>query len=127
MESLHAVAAHGCELRGDLGAFDTLRDNLEAERMPERDDLLDDAPVRLVREHVHHEGLVDLDLVGRDLLQVSERGIAGAEIVDRDADAHLAQFRQHPVTALAIDHQRILGHLDREPVELDRRCAGGAA
>ncbi len=52
------------------------------------------------------EGAVDLDLVDGEVLQVGERGVAGAEVVDRHADAEAAQ-------AL---------HLDRRP-RAGRRAA----
>jgi nitrogen fixation protein FixH len=38
---------------------------------------------------------VDLQLVEDGLVQIAERGIAGAEIVERDADAERAQPLQH--------------------------------
>ncbi len=40
------------------------------------------------------EGTIDLDLVERETLQIAQRRIAGAEIVERDANAQLAQLVQ---------------------------------
>ncbi len=44
---------------------------------------------------VHDEGAVDLERVERELGQVAERGIAGAEVVQRHAHAQRPQPRQH--------------------------------
>ena len=55
VESLRVVATHVGEPGRDLGALDALRDHLEPERVAERHDLLDDARVGLVGEHVHDE------------------------------------------------------------------------
>ena len=43
--------------------------------------------------HLAHEGLVDLDRVEGEALQVGQRRIAGAEIVERQAGAEVAQAR----------------------------------
>ena len=40
------------------------------------------------------EGLVDLQFVGRDVLEVGQARIAGAEVVDRDLHAQLADARK---------------------------------
>ena len=62
------------------------------------------------------ERAVDLDLVEREALQIAEARIAGAEIVERDADAHAAQRmedRDHASRAFQEDR---FGDLDLEPV-----------
>ncbi|MDH0373092.1 hypothetical protein N7340_15135 [Comamonas aquatica] len=48
-----------------------------------------------VLEHVAHEAAVDLEVVHGQLLQVPEAGHAGAEIVQREAAAELAQLGDH--------------------------------
>ena len=66
------------------------------------------------------EGAVDLDLVEREALQIAQRGIAGAEIVQRDPDAELAQLMQHVERRLVVANQHRLGDLELQP-------AGGKA
>ena len=74
---------------------------------------------------VHHEAAVDLELGEGQRLQVAQRRIAGAEIVERDADAALAERRQDGGGRVALLDQRRLGDLDLEPVR--RQAAGSAA
>ncbi len=50
-------------------------------------------PVYL-RTELARERAIDLDLVEREAAQIAERGIAGAEIVHRDADAELPACRR---------------------------------
>ena len=50
---------------------------------------------------VADEAAVDLHLVHRQALQVGQRGVAGAEVVDRQAHAELAQLRAAPRSARA--------------------------
>ena len=55
------------------------------EQLPNRGDRPDDCRRVLVMRQVANERLVDLDLVERKAAQIAQRGIAGAEIVHRDA------------------------------------------
>ncbi len=61
------------------------------------------------------EGAIDLDLVEREALQVAQRGIAGAEIVERDPDPELAQLVQDIERGLVVADQHGLGDLELEP------------
>jgi hypothetical protein len=47
--------------------------------------------VRAAARHPLDEGAVHLEHVDRELLQLAERRVAGAEVVDRDAHAERAQ------------------------------------
>ena len=67
------------------------------------------------------EALVDLDLVERRLLQIAERGIAGAEIVEREADADRLQLGEHVVGRFAFDQEHALGDLELELARLRAR------
>src|SRR4051812_28238076 len=60
-----------------------LRDDGQPQAMRETDDGTDDRVVVLVVGHVEHEGLVNLDLVHRQLLEVRQRRVTDAEVVDR--------------------------------------------
>ena len=66
-------------------------DDLEVELAGEVDQRLDDDPVALAADDVGNQAAVDLDHVERQRRQVGKACIAGAEIVDRDPDARLAQ------------------------------------
>ena len=54
---------------------------------------------------VVHETLVDLDLVERNNLEISERGVAGAEIVQRKGHAEIVQPPQGVPGVLAVLQQ----------------------
>ena len=56
--------------------------------------------------------LVDLDRVEREALQIGQRRIAGAEIVERQARAEIAQARQHLRGIFGIFHHEALGHFE---------------
>ena len=62
------------------------------------------------------EALVDLDLVERRLLQIAERAIAGAEIVEREADAERLQLGEGLVGGIAFGEEHAFGDLELEPL-----------
>ncbi|MGY4295906.1 hypothetical protein ACVWXN_004001 [Bradyrhizobium sp. i1.4.4] len=105
----HAHLAHGLSLLGPLDAF---RDKLQPQRAGERGDDADDRLVfRAVRD-LADEGFVDLDLVERETPEMSERAIAGAEIVERDGCAQAPQAVQRLGGAGDVVDQRALGDLE---------------
>ena len=73
---------------------------------------------------VAHEGLVDLQRADRELLQRRQRGVAGAEIVDREVQAHRVQLIEQAHGALGVRHQRGLGDLQLERWSARRRGGG---
>src|SRR5690606_21503772 len=80
-----AVQADEVELVERLDAF---RGGVHAERLREAGDRGDDRAVATASlGRAADEALVDLDLVERRLLQIAERRIAGAEVVEREAHA----------------------------------------
>ena len=74
--------------------LDAFRRDGDAEALAEADDRTHDRLRVGVGGEVAHEGLVDLDLVERKAAQVAQAGIAGAEIVHRDANTERAQRMQ---------------------------------
>ena len=83
-EALGDVALHLRERLEHFAAFDSFGDHSPPERVGKSDRRLDHHPVAAVVEHAFDEALVDLDLAGRDLLQIVEGRQAGAVIVDRN-------------------------------------------
>ena len=65
---------------------------------------------------VADEGLVDLDLVERELVQVIERRVAGAEIVERQADAELLEMLDRHAGLFRFLQQQALGDFELEPL-----------
>ena len=67
------------------------------------------------------ERAVDLDRVQGELVQVTQRRIAGAEVVQRQAHAGGVEFGHHAADLVGILQQGALGDLDAQPL---RRQAG---
>ena len=101
------------QLRGFL---DALGRGLDAERMGELGDRMDDRARAVAGQQVVDEAAVDLELVEREALQIAERRIAGAEIVERDADAERAQRVEQLQRRFAALEEDRFGDLDLEPV-----------
>ena len=78
---------------------------------------------------VPDEGLVDLDVVHGEALEVGQTGVAGAEVVDRRAarpSLHQAQRAPRSPRGRAGD-QHALGDLQLEQLGREAGCAEGAA
>src|SRR3954447_11918704 len=85
--------ARGLERVGLLGELDALGDGLQAERLADEQHGARDVvgAGRRVRGG-GAEAAVDLDLVDRERAEVGERGVARAEVVDRDAHAEIGEL-----------------------------------
>ena len=106
-----------CERSSDQlrGFLDALGGRLHAERMGEFGDRADDRAGAVAGQQVLDEAAVDLDLVEREALQIAQRRIAGAEIVERDADAERAQRVEQLQGRVAAFEEDRFGDLDLEP------------
>ena len=100
--ALAELAPHGGQqVPLDL-AFDPLGDDFEPEGAGQLDDALGEGQALPGDSDPVHEGLVHLQHVDRQLPQVAERGVSGAEIVDRQPHAdglQLPQVGVHPFVA----------------------------
>ena len=113
--SSHAVVVEQAHRRLVLHS---LGDHLHPEVVREVDDRPDDDRVVLDRTHVHHERAVGLDLDDRESLEVDERRVAGAEVVDREPLVHVAELLEHAGHG-GVD-QRALGELEHRKIR--NRC-----
>ena len=124
-EALQIVAApldqHGCGLL----VLDPFGDGRQAEPFGEPDDGAHEQPVVCRSREVLHERAVDLDDVDAQPAQVAERGIAGAEIVDRDAAPEILGARDEAGRIIDVLERRHLGDLDGDA--LGGAWDGGAA
>ena len=73
-----------------LLGLDAFGGDAQAERVGQTDDRRDDRGVAGIGAEAAHERTVDLHGVDREPLQVAERGVAGAEVVDRELHAERA-------------------------------------
>ena len=119
LEEADAFAAQDRRLLGGLDAFGH---GGEAEPARQADEMAQEDLVVVVLAEIAHEGAVDLDGVDGERLEVAQRGEAGAEIVERDAAAQLAQ-RSHEARAfLDVVQRRRLGDLDHQRGSPARAC-----
>src|SRR6185369_10764060 len=97
------VAAARDAERLELGlGLDALGDHFHPQRAAEMDDRLDDRRALALAAHAVDEAAVDLEAIERELADIVEARIAGAEIVERDAETHLAQAVQRLGGAIGI-------------------------
>ncbi len=112
--ALDLVATQFHELVEDFGSFHALGQEAVAQGVAELDHAAHDIEGAGIGADGPDQGLVELEYLGREVVQASEIAIAGAEVVERHAHAHCAgcldafqggAFRQHSV----------LGAFDLEP------------
>src|SRR5947209_13784026 len=95
-----------------LFVLDAFGDDVQAEIGAEVDQRGDDHAAVDAGLQLAHERAVDLDALDRQPLEVRERGVAGAEVVERDAGADLGQAVQDVQRLRAVGHHRALGDLE---------------
>src|SRR5690606_13837799 len=112
--TLHLVAAVAAQQLELTARFDPLGDHLEAQALGERDDRLGDRGVVRIGGDVLDERLVDLERLDREALEVQRRRVAGAEVVDREADAETVERLQLGDRLLGVAHDAARGQLALE-------------
>src|SRR5262249_37745185 len=80
----------------------------------------DHRPLALARRA--HERLIDLDRVEGEPLQIAERGMAGAEVVERQPGAELADAGEHLRGVLRVLHNEGFGELKLERAACQARA-----
>ena len=108
-------------------AFYSLGDDLELERPRDLDNALGQRPALLGDGDAVHEGLVHLQHVDRQLPQVAEGGVPGAEVVDGQLHADGLQLDQVGYHPLVPPQQDALGQLEHERPGLETGRVEGPA
>ncbi len=120
-EPLRDVAAKSAQMSPLRARLDSLGDDERIERVGEVDGSADDGiAARVVRE-VRDEAPVELDLLERQPVEVRERRVARAEVVDRESCACSREPVQRLVGALGVCEQRALGDLEHEVLRKEGR------
>lgn len=91
-----------------------LRDHLKAEGLGKGDDRPDDREIPGVGAQFPDEDGIDLEGVDRQILQVRQDGISGAEVVYRDLHPGFTQFGEGPPGGLDVLHHCAFGDLEAE-------------
>ena len=85
------------------------------------DDRVDDRGAVLLLAHPRDERPVDLQRLDREPLEVRQRRVAGAEVVDREVEAESTERTERAQRRLGVAHQRALGDLEPERARHDAR------
>ena len=104
-----ADLAQHVELRAGL---DALGDDLEADGLGEADDQAHERRVVVGEREALDELARDLQRVERQVAQVAERRVAGAEVVERELHAEVAELLQRLGAAHGVLDEQRLGHLE---------------
>jgi hypothetical protein len=99
--------------------FDTFSDYVEAQAMAELTHQSDDRVVSRRGHTAHHEALIDLELIERELWQQREGGVADAEIIDGKADTEVARRAELFDCVQHVCGCSRLGDLEGEPTWFD--------
>ena len=108
-EALHVVGAELGEQFHRLEVLDPLGDALHPEVVRQLDDRLQDRDVGRMRAGALDEGAVDLQRIGRQVAQVAEGRVAGAEVVERDLRAQRLRPVDEAPRVLQVVQRHALG------------------
>ena len=108
-------------------ALDALGDDGEAERMGHLDDGAHDGRVAALVDDAGDERAVDLERGEWKAREVGEARVAGAEVVDGDAQARVAERAQDARRVLGVVHQLALGDLELDQRRIDPRAIDDGA
>src|SRR6185312_13208063 len=105
-EALAAVAVLLPDQRELLRALDALGQGLDRERLAELNEASQEDLTLVPVADLRDERAVDLERVDWELLEVGERRVAGAEVVDRDPHAEPLDLQEPACGLLGIAHER---------------------
>ena len=109
------TAASGAHEKFQLrGGLDTFGDDLDAKFSREADRRSDDGRAAMIVRQAVHKLLRDLDSADTIVEQIFERGIAGAEVVDRNSHAERPQPVDDVAIAAARFHEQRFGQFEFE-------------
>src|ERR1700686_2157177 len=112
--ALPLFASHADQEIGGRAVLDPFGAHRQAELPAQSHGRADDGRIAGIGEQFEHEGAVDLQSIERKFLQIAQARIAGAEIIEHDADAERPYSSEGVEHALLVQQQNILGHLEFE-------------
>ena len=114
--ALHELDAEVAQPARLLAGLDALGDDRDVHRARHRHDRPQDVAVALVLGDAGDELAVDLDRVDREALDVVQRRMAGAEVVEHQPHAEVLEVLQHGRRRGGLLHQDALGQLEPQPL-----------
>ena len=118
-KSLHLVTAAREQERRLIARLHPFGDDLHTQAAGQRDHGVDDLLFVGGGADPLHERLIDLEAVERDLGQVPEPAVPGAEVVDRAPDTDVEQVAHRRARGLQVQEEAALGDLELEQVRRD--------
>src|ERR1041385_7450189 len=109
--ALDLVAAEQLQEPQLIFCLDAFGNHFQTQVVGERDDGHHELSVVRVARCFHHKRSINLERIDRQSLQRGQRREAGAEVVDRDVDAHTLQPAQHLRRKLRVLHDGALRQL----------------
>ena len=124
---LRPVDANGLDGRQGLFVLDALGHGDDAEIRRQFLDALDDGAYPGFRSDTPYQFPLELDECHRQLGEIAQGRVTGAEIVDRQADAHIQEGFENVLGLAHVLHELPLGDLDDQRLDLaDPPLAQGA-
>ena len=112
--ALQVIHAHVFEECRHIGVFHLLGHRMHAEIACQLGDRTDDGLVAPVVQHAAHEGAVDLEEIGGQVLEIEKRGGVASEIVQCELAAAFAQAMDQALGVAEIDHCGGFRHFEAE-------------
>ena len=120
--ALRHVAAHFRKQAQGRLVFHTFGNRLETEVVREVDGRARDRTGARVGQHPAHERLIHLDRIDGQLLQIGQRRLSRAEVVDVQRESKIVKSDQHRARVFRIFHQGALGEFERHLRGRDAPC-----
>ena len=114
--ALTQVAAEAAQQLSLAGRLYSFGDDPLVESVGHGDDPADQGKVLRVGFHALNEGTGDLEVSHGEAAQMGQRGVSGAEVVERDPDPELPQPSQLARGGVDVADHRRLGDLQRQPL-----------
>jgi len=102
-----------------LFAFNAFRDDLQLHPPRERDNRINDGVAVFVVRHMLDKMAVNFKAIDRVILQIRQRGIAGAKVVHRDTNTQFTQTIQRGYRLFLVFHQHALGDFQLKTPRFD--------
>ena len=112
------MAAERAKERELLVVFNALRHDMQPELHGHFGQCADDGGAVFPRFDAAHERPIELQGIDRKLAKMRERGVAGAEIVDADANSRRAELHEQALDGGRILHRHALGQFEHEASRL---------
>src|SRR5215467_5140894 len=113
-EALALVAAQVLQLETLLVGLDAFRRHVHVEALGHGDHRAHDGAVAALVAEPLHEGAVDLERVHREALEIAERRVPGAEVVDGEPHAQVLELAELGESGGRVLHHHALRDLELE-------------